>query len=123
MQSTARGADGRSGILLLQREENDNAVPLPRRSHNHRVEPPHPPLSDHMFRCRSCRQTCNERTCTPINYPLAPTDVAVLVAPGYMQDKLSLRNVAEMLLTRGFSFTHETEWAWEERLAPLLTAR
>jgi len=28
-----------------------------------------------------------------------------------------------MVLTRGFSFTHETASAWEERLAPLLTAR
>ena len=46
----------------------------------------------------------------------------MLVAPGHMRDKLSLRNVAEMLLTRGFSFTHETECAWKERLAPLRTA-
>jgi len=28
-----------------------------------------------------------------------------------------------MVLTRGFSFTHETASAWEERLAPLLTAQ
>jgi len=40
-----------------------------------------------------------------------------------LQYKLSLRNVAEMFLTRGFTFTHETVRAWEERLAPLLTAQ
>ena len=31
--------------------------------------------------------------------------------------------MAEMFLTRGFTFTHETAPAWEERLAPLLTER
>jgi len=40
-----------------------------------------------------------------------------------LQDKLSLRNVAEMFLTRGFTVTHETVRDWEERFAPLLTAR
>jgi len=47
----------------------------------------------------------------------------VLVVPGRLQYKLSLRNVAEMFLTRGSTFTHETTPAWEERFAPLLTAR
>jgi len=52
-----------------------------------------------------------------------PTDIAVLVVLWRLQDKLSLRNVAEMFLTRGFTFTHETVRDWEERFAPLLTAR
>jgi len=43
-----------------------------------------------------------------------PTNVAVLAVLGRSQYKLSLRNVAEMFLT----VTHETAWAWEERLAP-----
>jgi len=47
----------------------------------------------------------------------------VLVVLWRLQDKLSLRNVAEMCLTRGFTVTHETVRAWEERLAPLLTAQ
>jgi len=47
----------------------------------------------------------------------------VLVVLWRFQDKLSLRNVAEMFLTRGFTFTHETVRDWEERFAPLLTAR
>jgi len=47
-----------------------------------------------------------------------PTNVAVLAVLGRSQYKLSLRNVAEMFLTRGFTVTHETAWAWEERLAP-----
>ncbi len=76
-----------------------------------------------MFRCRACRRTYNERTDTPFNHLQVPADVAVLVVPGRLQYKLSLRNVAEMFLTRGCTFTHETVRAWEERLAPLLTSR
>ncbi len=34
--------------------------------------------------------------------------------------KLSLRDVAEMFLERGFTFTHETVRDWETRFAPLL---
>jgi transposase-like protein len=34
--------------------------------------------------------------------------------------KLSLRDVAELFLARGFVFTHETVRDWEERLAPLI---
>ncbi len=52
-----------------------------------------------------------------------PTDVAVLVVLWRLQDKLSLRNVAEMVLTRGFSRTHETAPAWVERRAPLSEQR
>jgi putative transposase len=36
--------------------------------------------------------------------------------------KLSLRDLAEMFLLRGFTFTHETVREWEERFAPLLAA-
>ncbi len=80
-------------------------------------------LGYRMFHCRACRRTCNERTGTPFNHLQVPTDSAVLVVPGRLQDKLSLPNVAEMFLTRGFTYTHETVRDWEERLAPLLTAR
>ena len=65
-------------------------------------------LSYRMFRCRTCRQTFNERTNTPFNHLQVPTDVAVLVVLWRLQYKLSLRNVAEMFLTPGFTFTHET---------------
>jgi transposase-like protein len=33
---------------------------------------------------------------------------------------LSLRDVVEMFLARGFVFTHETVRDWEERFAPLI---
>ena len=38
-----------------------------------------------------------------------------------MKYKLSLRDVAELLLERGFGVTHETIRAWEFRFAPIVT--
>jgi transposase-like protein len=52
-----------------------------------------------------------------------PTDVVLLVVLWRLRYKLSLRDLAEMFLVRGFPFTHETVRAWEERFAPLLSAR
>ncbi len=49
---------------------------------------------------------------TLYNHLQVHTDIAVLIVPGRLQDKLSLRNVAEMFLTRGFTFTHETVRDW-----------
>jgi len=53
----------------------------------------------------------------------APTDIALLIVLWRLRYKLSLRDLAEMFLTRGFSFTHETIREWEARFAPLLTER
>ncbi len=76
-----------------------------------------------LFRCRPCRRTFNERTGTPFNHLQVPTDIALLVVLWRLRYKLSLRDLAEMFLTRGFTFTHETVREWEERFAPLLTER
>jgi len=80
-------------------------------------------LGYRLFRCRPCRRTFNERTGTPCNHLQVPTDIALLVVLWRLRYKLSLRDLAEMFLTRGFSFTHETVREWEERFAPLLTER
>ncbi len=112
-----------SGILLLKREGNDHAVPALCRPQNHRTAPPHYPLATGCSAAapaggRATSARTGRSTICPV-----PTDVAVLVVLWRLQYKLSLRNVAEMFLTRGFTFTHETAPAWEERYAPLLTAR
>jgi transposase-like protein len=70
----------------------------------------------------TCRRACNERTGTPFTHLQVPTDIALHVVLWRLPDKLSLRDLAEMFLTRGFTFTRETVRAWEERCAPLLTA-
>jgi transposase-like protein len=76
-----------------------------------------------LFRCRPCRRTFNERTGTPFNHLQVPTDIALLVVVWRLRYKLSLRDLAEMFLVRGFTFTHEAVREWEERFAPLLAAQ
>src|SRR5689334_20220109 len=77
-------------------------------------------LGYRMYRCRACGRTCNERSGTPFNHLQVPTDGALLVALWCLQYKLSVRDLAEKFLTRGFTFTHETLRAWGEHFVPLL---
>src|SRR5438046_1441744 len=77
-------------------------------------------LGYRTFHCSACQQCFNERTGTPFNYLEVPTDVVLLVVLWRLRYKLSLRDVAEMFLERGFVFTHETVRDWEKRFAPLL---
>ncbi len=46
--------------------------------------------------------------------------VGVLVILWRVRYKLSLRDLAEMFLERGFAFTHEAVREWEARFAPLV---
>jgi putative transposase len=80
-------------------------------------------LGYRTFRCPGCRRTFNERTGTPLNHLQVPTDIVLLVVLWRLRYKLSLRDLAEMFLARGFTFTHETVREWEARFAPLLTER
>ncbi|HEY4384154.1 MAG TPA: IS6 family transposase [Ktedonobacteraceae bacterium] len=72
------------------------------------------------FFCSQCRHTFNERTGTPFNYLEFPTDIVLLAVIWRLRYKLSLRDVAEMFLERGFVFTHEAIRDWETRFAPLI---
>ncbi len=58
-------------------------------------------------RCSVCHCTFNERTGTPFNFLQDPTDIVLLVVLWRLRYKLSLRDLAEMVLERGFVFTHE----------------
>ena len=73
------------------------------------------------FRCRRCKRSFNQRTGTPFNHLEFPTDIVFQVVLFRLRYKLSLRDVPEMFLLRGFEFTHEAVREWEERFAPLLT--
>src|ERR1700680_114729 len=73
------------------------------------------------FSCSQCHHIFNERTGTPFNYLEFPTDIVLLVVVWRLRYKLSLRDVAELFLERGFVFTHETVRDWEERFAPLIS--
>src|SRR5215204_7137452 len=78
-------------------------------------------LGYRTFRCSACQRRFNERTGTPFNHLQFPTDVVLLVVLWRLRYKLSLRDLAEMFLVRGFEFTHETVRDWERTFAPLLT--
>lgn len=80
-------------------------------------------LGYRTYRCRRCKRTCNERTGTPFNFLEYPTDVVLSVVRWRLQYKLSLRDLAQMFLERGITFTHEAVREWEARFAPVLTDR
>lgn len=73
------------------------------------------------FRCSTCKRTFNERTNTVFNYLQFPTDIVLLVVMWRLRYKLSLRDLSEMFLVRGFEFTHEAVREWERKFAPLIT--
>jgi transposase-like protein len=50
-----------------------------------------------------------------------PSDVVFLIVLCRLQLKLSLRDLAEILLLRGLVFSHEAVRDWEAKLAPRLT--
>jgi putative transposase len=77
-------------------------------------------LGYRTLRCSICRRTFNERTGTPFNFLEYPTDIVLLVVLWRLRYKLSLRDLAEMFLERGYEFTHEAVREWEARFAPLL---
>ncbi len=80
-------------------------------------------LGYRKFRCRHCARGFNERTGTPYNWLQYPTNIVLLVVLWRLRYKLSLRDLAEMSLERGFVFTHETVRDWEAKLAPLIAAQ
>jgi putative transposase len=72
------------------------------------------------FQCRSCRRTFNERTGTPFNFLEMPTDIVFQVVLFRLLFKLSLRDLMQLFLIRGYEFSYEAVRDWEARFAPLL---
>ena len=62
----------------------------------------------------------NERSAGVLNKVQYPSDVIALVVLWRLRYKLSLRDLAEMFLTRGFVFTYEAVREWEAKLTPAL---
>ncbi len=80
-------------------------------------------LGYRRFNCRSCRRRFNERTGSGFNELQYPTDIVLLAVLWRLRYKLGFRDVAELLLQRGYEVTHETIRGWEARFAPLLGER
>jgi transposase-like protein len=72
------------------------------------------------FRCRCCGTQSNERSGGPLNRTQCPSDVIALVVLWRLRYRLTLRDLAEMFLVRGITFSHEAVRDWEAKLAPLL---
>src|ERR1700730_10647353 len=72
------------------------------------------------FFCPQCRSTFYERIGTLFNYLEFLKDIVLRAVVWRLRYKLSLHDVAEMFLERGFTFTHEAIRNWETRFAPLL---
>ena len=77
-------------------------------------------LGYRTFACHACGSVFNERTGTGFNDLQFPTDVVLLAVLWRLRYKLGFRDVAELLLERGYEVTHETIRGWEFRFAPLL---
>src|SRR5260370_24555510 len=77
-------------------------------------------LGYELLRCDTCCRKFNERTGTPFSHLEFPTDIVFQGVLCRLRYKLSLRDLAELFLLRGFQFTHEAVREWGERVAPLL---
>src|ERR671927_270023 len=72
------------------------------------------------FRCRACGREFNERSAGLLNRTQYPSDVIALLVLWRLRYKLSLRDLAEMFLIRGFVFSYEAVRDWEAKLTPAL---
>ena len=79
-------------------------------------------LGYRRFSCVNCQRRFNERSGTLFNELQFPTDIVLLAVLWRLRYKLGLRDVAELLLQRGYTISHETIRAWEFRFAPLISA-
>lgn len=80
-------------------------------------------LGCRIYYCRNCRRRFNERTGSPYNFLQFPEDVVLMAVLWRLRYKLGFRDVAELLLQRGFEISYETVRAWEYQFAPLVSAR
>jgi putative transposase len=69
---------------------------------------------------RGLRQAVKQRSASVLNRTQYPSDVIALVVLWRLRRKLSLRDLAEMFLTRGFVFSYEAVRDWEAKLTPAL---
>src|ERR1700746_2219920 len=70
------------------------------------------------FRCLDCAKQFNERSAGLLTEHKYPSDVIALVVLWRLRYKLSLRDLAEMFLIRGFVFSYEAVRDWEAKLTP-----
>ena len=62
--------------------------------------------------CNQCGKQYNERTGTGLNFITYPTAVVMMVIHYYYRFKVSLDDVVELMLMRGFHLCHQTVHNW-----------
>ncbi len=77
-------------------------------------------LGYQTFYCRECLSSFNERTGTRFNFLEVPTDIVFQVLICRLRYKMSLRDVAEFFLLRGFEFTQKRCGSGKSDLRPWL---
>jgi putative transposase len=78
-------------------------------------------LGYRTFYCQDCDRRFNERSGTQFNDLQFSNDIVLLAVFWRLRYKLRFRDVAELLLERGFEINYETIRVWEFRFAPLVS--
>ena len=65
------------------------------------------------FRCRDCDQQFNERSDGILNRASLPSDIIAFVVFCRLRYRLTLRDLSEIMLLRGFTVSHESIRQWE----------
>src|ERR1700676_4037153 len=72
------------------------------------------------FRCLNCGEPFNERSDGVLNRTCLPSDIIAFVVFCRLRYRLTLRDLSEILLLRGFTVSHEAVRTWEAKLLPVM---
>jgi transposase-like protein len=72
------------------------------------------------FRCRDCSTQFNERSGGVLNRASLPSDIIAFVVFCRLRYRLTLRDLSEIMLLRGFTVSHECVRRWEAKLFPIM---
>ena len=72
------------------------------------------------YRCRDCDQQFNERSGGVLNRASLPSDIIAFVVFCRLRYRLTLRDLSEIMLLRGFTVSHESIRRWEAKLLPVM---
>jgi putative transposase len=78
-------------------------------------------LGYRTFYCGDCDRRFNELSGSAFNDLQFPNDIVLLAVFWRLRYKLGFRDVAELLLQRGYEVSYETIRIWEFRFAPLVS--
>jgi putative transposase len=70
------------------------------------------------FRCRNCGTQCNERSGGVLNRAWSPSDIIAFVVFCRLRYRLTLRDLSEIMLLRGFTVSDECVRRWERSCSP-----